>query len=96
MARARREPPGTAAPSGGVLQAAEFKANALAVMRRVHGSGEAVVVTSHGRPLVRILPMRDGGEPAGFGCMREACELLASEDVAFPPRAAAAPGNRKP
>jgi antitoxin (DNA-binding transcriptional repressor) of toxin-antitoxin stability system len=44
-------------------------------------------VTSHGRPLVRILPVRDDSEPAGFGCMRENCEIVATELVAFPPRA---------
>jgi prevent-host-death family protein len=71
----------------GVLQAAEFKASALAVMRRVRDSGVPVTVTSHGRPLVRIMPVRDDSEPTGFGCMRETCELVASELVAFPPRA---------
>jgi prevent-host-death family protein len=72
--------------SGRVLKAAEFKANALAVMRRVRESGEAVTVTSHGRPLVRIMPLRDDAEPTGHGCMRDTCELLGSEDSAFPPR----------
>ena len=71
---------------GRVLKSAEFKANALAVMRRVRDTGEAVTVTSHGRPLVRITPLRDDAEPTGHGCMRDTCELLASEDVAFPPR----------
>jgi prevent-host-death family protein len=69
-----------------VLQAAEFKANALAVMRKVRDTGVGVTVTSHGRALVRILPVRDDSEPAGFGCMRGTCELLVSELVAFPPR----------
>jgi prevent-host-death family protein len=71
---------------GRVLKAAEFKANALAVMRRVRESGEAVTVTSHGRPMVRIEPLRDDAEPTGFGCMRDTCELLALEATAFPPR----------
>lgn len=79
-------PPRGPTRTGGVLQAAEFKASALAVMRKVRDSGVAVTVTSHGRPLVRILPVRHDEEPAGFGCMRGTCELLASELVAFPPR----------
>jgi prevent-host-death family protein len=69
-----------------VLKAAEFKANALAVMRRVRDSGEAITVTSHGRPLVRIQPVRDEAEPTGHGCMRDTCELLALEATAFPSR----------
>ncbi len=69
-----------------VLKAAEFKANALAVMRQVHNSGHAVTVTSHGRPLVQIVAIRDAKEPTGCGCMRGTCELLVAESTAFPPR----------
>jgi prevent-host-death family protein len=83
MAKAARRPRTRA---GRVLKAAEFKASALAVMRRVRESGEGVTVTSHGRPLVRIVPLRDDKEPTGYGCMRDTCELLASEGTAFPPR----------
>lgn len=68
------------------MKAAEFKASALAVMRRVRDSGEAVTVTSHGRPLVQIVAIRDEKEPTGFGCMSETCELLVPEGNAFPPR----------
>lgn len=81
-----KEPRRAGPRSSPVLQAAEFKASALAVMRKVRDSGEAVTVTSHGRPLVRIVPARDDKEPTGYGCMRDTCELLASELVAFPPR----------
>ncbi len=69
-----------------VLKSAEFKANALAVMRKVRDSGEAVTVTSHGRPLVQIVAIRDEKEPTGCGCMRGTCELLVAESTAFPPR----------
>jgi len=72
--------------AGRVLKAAEFKANALAEMRRVRDSGVGVTVTSHGRPLVCIVPLRDDPQPTGYGCMRDTCELLAPESVAFPPR----------
>jgi antitoxin (DNA-binding transcriptional repressor) of toxin-antitoxin stability system len=51
-------------------------------MRKVHESGEAVTVTSHGQPLVRIEPLRDSSEPSGYGCMRGRFELLVSEDEA--------------
>jgi len=62
-----------------VLQAADFKARALAVMRKVHDTGEEVTVTSHGRPLVRIIALRAEGEPVGYGCMRGTFELLVPE-----------------
>jgi prevent-host-death family protein len=65
-----------------VLKAADFKARALAVMRRVHATGESVTVTSHGRPLVRIEPIRGEGEPLGYGCMRGTFALLVPEDEA--------------
>ena len=69
-----------------VLKAADFKARALAVMRAVHESGQPVTVTSHGRPLVRIEPLRDVSEPSGYGCMRGTFELLVPEDEAFAAR----------
>jgi prevent-host-death family protein len=68
--------------SHAVLKAADFKARALAVMRRVHDTGEAVTVTSHGRPIVRIEPVRERREPSGYGCMRGTFELLVAEDEA--------------
>lgn len=72
--------------TGKILKSAEFKTNALAVMRRVRDTGVPVTVTSHGRPLVCIVPVRDEKAPTGNGCMRDHCELLANESDAFPPR----------
>lgn len=65
-----------------VLKAADFKARALAVMRKVHDTGEAVTVTSHGRPLVRIEPLRGEQEPTGYGCMKGTFEWLVPENEA--------------
>jgi prevent-host-death family protein len=62
-----------------VLNATDFKAHALAVMRKVRDTGEAVTVTSHGRPLVRIEPLHDEHEPTGYGCMKGAFEWLVVE-----------------
>jgi prevent-host-death family protein len=64
------------------LKAADFKAKALAVMRRVHDTGTPVTITSRGRPIVRIEPIRDEDEPTGYGCMRGTGELLVGEDDA--------------
>ena len=41
----------------------DFKAKCLAVLERVHSGGEAVLVTRRGKPLVRVVPVRD--RPAG-------------------------------
>jgi prevent-host-death family protein len=38
------------------IPAAQFKSQCLAVMEQVAESGRAVVVTRHGKPVVRITP----------------------------------------
>ncbi len=59
-----------------VLQAAEFKAEALAVMRRVSETGQPVTITSRGKALVRIEPIREERRAAGYGSMRGTVEFL--------------------
>jgi prevent-host-death family protein len=65
--------------STAVLQAAEFKAEALAVMRRVHQTGQSVTITSRGKALVRIEPIEEEPRVAGYGSMRGTVELLVPE-----------------
>jgi prevent-host-death family protein len=67
-------------PSGTVVAAATFKAKALAVMRRVHETGQAVTITSRGKPLVRIEPVRQESVRKGYGAMRGTVELLVPHD----------------
>jgi len=38
------------------MAAGEFKAQCLAVMDQVARSGEAVVITKHGKPVVKLVP----------------------------------------
>ena len=38
------------------MPAGQFKAHCLAVMDRVMKSGEPVVVTKHGKPMVKVMP----------------------------------------
>jgi prevent-host-death family protein len=73
---AKRSPRGTAS----VLQAAEFKAEALAVMRRVSETGQPVTITSRGKALVRIEPVREERQVTGYGSMRGTVEFLTSDD----------------
>jgi prevent-host-death family protein len=46
-----------------ILAAAEFKAKCLAVIDQVATTGEAVTITKHGKPLVKVIPFTDGAEP---------------------------------
>lgn len=45
--------------------ATRLKAELLGVLDRVQASGEPVVVTKHGRPVARIVPIEDGAPLAG-------------------------------
>jgi prevent-host-death family protein len=38
------------------IAAGEFKAQCLAIMDRVSKSGEPVLVTKHGKPVVKLIP----------------------------------------
>jgi prevent-host-death family protein len=76
MKSAGKRPPRAITP---VLQAAEFKAEALAVMRRVNETGQPVTVTSRGKALVRIEPIREGRHAVGYGSMRGTVEFLVPE-----------------
>jgi prevent-host-death family protein len=39
-----------------VVSKAAFKAHALEVLRQVEATGEPVLVTDHGRPVVKVIP----------------------------------------
>jgi antitoxin (DNA-binding transcriptional repressor) of toxin-antitoxin stability system len=78
---------------GKILKAGVFKASALAVMRRVHETGEGVVVTSRGRPLVRIEPVGEENLSRGYGCMKKAMEFLGPDEDLVAPEAAGAWGT---
>jgi prevent-host-death family protein len=41
------------------LPAGEFKAQCLAIMDQVSQSGEPVVVTKHGKPVVKLVPAKN-------------------------------------
>jgi prevent-host-death family protein len=49
------------------IPAAQFKSQCLAVMDQVAQSGSPVVVTKHGKPVVKIIPVEsDENEIFGF------------------------------
>lgn len=41
------------------IAAAQFKAHCLALMDQVSQSGRAVVVTKHGKPVVKVVPAKE-------------------------------------
>jgi prevent-host-death family protein len=41
------------------MAAGKFKNQCLAVMDIVHRTGEPVIVTKHGKPVVKLVPVRD-------------------------------------
>ncbi len=40
------------------IAAAQFKAQCLAIMNQVQQSGEPVVITKHGKPVVQVIPAK--------------------------------------
>ena len=65
--RARR---GAATPGEKHVAAAEFKAHCLELMDRVRDTGIEYVVTKHGRPVAKLVPVVDRARHAVFGAMR--------------------------
>ncbi len=66
--------------AGAVVNAAKFKAEALAVMRRVAETGQAVTVPSRGKALVRIEPVREEGARTGYGWMKGTVTFLVPDE----------------
>lgn len=68
------------------MPAGEFKSKCLKVMERVAETGEPLVVTKHGRPVVQLIPVSDRA-PNLFGRLSGAVtregDLLAPIDDAW-------------
>jgi prevent-host-death family protein len=52
------------------IGAAEFKANCLRILDEVERSGEAVIVTKHGRPVAEVKPAEKGERRSIIGAMK--------------------------
>jgi prevent-host-death family protein len=50
------------------MAAAQFKAQCLAVMDQVSQSGHPVVITKHGKPVVKVVPAKNNEEEI-FGAL---------------------------
>lgn len=63
------------------IAAGEFKARCLQLMDEVKRSGIELVITKHGRPVAKLVPVSDDGDTA-FGWMRGSVRVLG--DVVSP------------
>ena len=57
------------APASSQVAAAEFKARCLELMDRVRETGVEYVITKHGRPVARLVPVVQRGRASSFGSM---------------------------
>jgi prevent-host-death family protein len=53
-----------------------FKARCLALMAEVQEKGEPLLVTKRGRPLVHVVPARDGKGKGWIGCMEGTARIV--------------------
>ena len=61
-----------------VMQASTFKARCLALLDEVASSHSTIVVTKHGKPVARLVPIDDEQPPT-----RGSVTLLAEDDEAY-------------
>ncbi len=62
------------------IKASEFKAKCLALIDEIAESGEAVVITKHGKPVVRVERNRPVVKGPLFGCLKGMVELVDPND----------------
>jgi prevent-host-death family protein len=81
-----------------IIAAGKFKAQCLALIDDVHEKHEEVVITKHGKPMARLVPLEASPEKAKsiFGSMRGQFEIVGDivgpivdpedwDDEIFPP-----------
>lgn len=71
----------TKAKKRSVVPAARFKATCLALLDRVERTGETFVVTKHGRPVARLVPLEGSPVRSLEGSVRERGDLVAPLDA---------------
>ena len=62
------------------IKASEFKAKCLALIDEVAESGEAIIVTKHGKPVVRVEPDRPAAKGPAFGFLKGMVERVGPDD----------------
>ena len=65
-----------------IVKASEFKAKCLALMDEVARTGEPVVITKKGEPLVQLVPHKSRTKKDAFGILKG--ELVITGDIMAP------------
>lgn len=65
-----------------IMKASEFKAKCLAVMDEVAKSGQGVVVTKNGKPLVELVPHKGKAQQGLLGILKG--DLVIKGDIISP------------
>jgi len=86
----KKKKPKAAKPLSGLRQmaAGEFKAKCLAIMDEVKETGRPLVVTKRGEPVIKVVPIRDGGKKKKdnfFGRMVGIAKIVGDPDDLIKP-----------
>jgi prevent-host-death family protein len=57
------------------MRASAFKARCLAVMDDIQATGEPVIVTKRGKPVVKVISIKPENDDI-FGCMADEVEIV--------------------
>ena len=57
------------------IAAGEFKAKCLQLMDQVQKTKKPIVITKHGKPVARLVPIESGPE-SFFGCMKGSIRIV--------------------
>jgi len=57
------------------IAAGKFKAQCLAIMDQVHERGESVLITKHGKPVAKLVPVENKGDDI-FGYMAAKVKIV--------------------
>ena len=67
------------------MPAAQFRVRFFELLDEVAATGEEIVITKHGKPLVRVIPERVATVPR-WGCMKGTAVILGDiEEPCLPP-----------
>lgn len=58
-----------------IVRASEFKQKCLALMEEVASTGEEVVITKHGKPICKLIPLSAQPEQPRFGWMKNTLKI---------------------
>ncbi len=84
---AKRKKPAKANSAGRIKQVAagEFKAKCLRLIDEVTETGQEVVITKRGRPMAKLVPLRDQRRDVFFGRLKGMVDIVGDPDELINP-----------